>query len=894
VSTDSWWLFSQEKLFKEFSTSLKGLSSSEATIRHSQVGDNSLAQKEHHSLVTILISQFTNGMVLVLVIACIIAASIGAWSDLIALALITLINGVIGTFQEYRAEQSLQALRKLTTPFANVRRDGVVTSLATKDLVPGDVVELQAGDVVPADGRMLISFELSVDEAVLTGESIPVIKTSHELTHGTYALAEQKNMLFMATHIVQGRGTMLVTETGSQTQFGKIATHLSEVAEPTTQLNKQLSQVGLVLMGIACLIVTLTVGIGVFQGMPLLALVYGSLSLFIAAVPEGLPTIITVALSRAVNRMAQRNVLVRRLAAVESLGSISVICTDKTGTLTQNRMVVTHVLAGHSTYTVTGMGIEAVGEILKQGTNTRLEDEPDLSLLLLCGVLCNGAELVHQEGHWRLLGDPTEGALLSLAGKKSLYKSELEAYHRLVAEYPFDSTRKRMSILREYQGEKRLYVKGGLDGILARSTHLLINGEVKLMTHEERTRIEAINAHYTEQALRVIAGAYRTCEGSSCSGSHEDEQQLVFIGVFAMSDPPRPEAQGAVQEAHAAGIRTMMITGDHKGTATSIGLAIGLYREGDTVLTGTDIDTLSDEELSSMLRTTSICARVTVEHKIRIVRLLQEAGERVAMTGDGVNDAPALKTANMGIAMGITGTDVAKEASDIIITDDNYASIIAAIREGRGMYESLQKFVQYLLSSNLAEILVVLMGSVYASVMFSDSSLVVLMPLQLLWVNLVSDGLPALALVFDPLHRNLMTKKPSDFVDSLVAPPLLLRMGTVGLLLSFGVISSFLYGFSHSLELGQTMAFTTLVILEFIRLASVRASYGLTLFSNPLVVFAVGSSLCLQLLILYIPSFQAIFATVPLNLTDWGVVILIAVCTGLINHLTKNVIIRKS
>ena len=861
-SKQPWWILSSERVCQFFTDPRIGLSEEEAAILLHLFGANTLKERQDISAWRLFLNQFFHLIVGILIAAGSIAALLGSWVDAGTIFAIVLVNGIIGFVQEYGAERSLVALRNMTKPQAKVIREGKDRIVSSSVLVPGDIVVLNVGDVVPADGRIIESRSLSIDESALTGESVPDIKQHAPLPEGHSEVSDRANMAFMDTLVVKGGGTLVVTETGAATQFGEIAAYVAQAGEPETQLQKQLTHVGYALMSMAILIGVVIVAVGLLQGVPLIALLFTALSLFIAAVPEGLPAVITIALARAVKHMAARHVLIRRLASVEGLGSISVICADKTGTLTQNRMMVQKIYAGGTIY-----------EIIRENA------QGDLLEALRIGVLCNGASLDHDG---TLKGDPTEGALLSGAAQAGIGKEDLEARYPLVKEYPFDSERMLMSMLRKTSHGYKLFLKGASDRVLDLSTKISFEGFVRPITDKDRATIRARHDEYARQALRIIAVAYREGTWEEFVGSEDDEKELTFVGLFAMIDPPRKEVTKSLQLARQAGIRTLMLTGDHKETARAIAILVGLMHEDEEVLTGAELDTLSDEELLKALYTVPVYARISVAHKIRIVEVLKRAGERVAMTGDGVNDAPALKAATIGIAMGIMGTDVAKEASDMIITDDNYASIINAIEEGRGMYESLVKFVRYLLSSNLAEILVVLWGGLANVLLTAEQPLVALLPIQLLWINLVSDGLPAIALVFDPLHEGLMDKKPSDFSATLMTLKGLAHLVGVGIILSLGVMGAYFYGLTYSAETAQTLAFTTLVLLEFVRLASVRSEYKLSFFSNYLVILAMVGSLSLQVLVIYMPALQKIFRTVPLLAVQWLVMAVIVLGTWLV------------
>ena len=887
-NTSSWWLLSRAQVLKVLYTDPKeGLTQNEAQKRLLSVGPNTIVEAVASSAMKLFLNQFASVIVLVLIAACSIAVILGAWVDAIVIAVIVLLNALIGFYQEYAAEQSLAALKRMTKPLARVVREGKDYDISSSDLVPGDVIILKAGDVVPADGRIIESHELGIEEASLTGESVPVTKSDTILIKDSYGVGDLKNMAFMGTLVVKGRGFMVVTETGTQTEFGKIAQMMAQSSEKETNLQKQLKQVGSVLIVSSCVIAAIVIGIGFLQGIPLLVLLFTCLSLFIAAVPEGLPVVITIALAQGVKRMASRQVLIRRLASVEALGSISFICTDKTGTITENRMVVTDMYAGGAFYKVSGTGLIPEGTFTLGDAVKNPQQEDNLAMLLKIGVLCNSAHLEQQDTSWVLDGDPTEGALLMAAAKADLYKDELEKQYPLLHENPFDSARQSMSTLRRLPQGVRLFVKGAGDVLLTNATHKIHNGIIVPLTQEGRAELERINSDYAQKALRVIALAYKDRPEDTFNNDTTDETGLVFVGFMAMMDPPRKEVRQALSRAQNAGIRTIMLTGDHKETARAIANGVGLITNSGDVLTGKELDILTDEKLLEALYSVPVYARISAEHKMRIVTLLKKAGERVAMTGDGVNDAPALKMADMGIAMGITGTDVAKEAADMIITDDNYASIIAAIEEGRGLYESLVKFLRYMLPTNLAELLVILWGTLFKFVGMKALPLVTLLPVQLLWINLVTDGIPAIALVFDPLHKGLMDKNPEAFSESLVSTRHLKDLFLVALLISIGVMLAYCYGITYSPQVGQTMAFTALVLLTYIQLFAVRSQFKLSFFSNPFVLVAIGVSLLLQMLLIYVPVLQRLFHTVPLEVIHWQGILGITIGICLVYSLFK-------
>lgn len=891
---NNWWLQSEQEVICNLNTdSHRGLSRNEAQKRLQEFGPNQLLEQQKVSAFHLFIDQFSSFIVWILISAATIAGILREWIDALAIIAIVILNALLGFFQEYKAEKSLAALRKMVTRSSKVIRDGKLQTLPSKKIVPGDLVLIEAGDHIPADGRFIKSFGLSTQEAALTGESIPIHKTAESLEGQGLSVGDKKNMGFLGTVAVNGKGYMIVTETGIQTELGKIASLLQQGNEEQTPLQKRLQELGLRLVWICLGIVSLVFAFGFLKGTPLIENFLISISLAVAAIPEGLPTIVTIALSIGVHKMAKRNALVRRLPSVETLGCTTVICTDKTGTLTQNEMTVRSIWINNTYIDVTGIGYSPEGNFEINHLTINPKNIPGLLMALKIGILCNSAELHQTQDHlknWNITGDPTEGALLTVAGKANLFKQDLETENPLISEIPFDSERKRMSMARQTGEGPILFIKGAADIILAHSEAILINGKIEFLSIELKKNIVDANAYLASQALRILAVGYRPLL-QNAKIDHTLEDKVIFVGLIAMMDPPRPEVKKAVEICENAGITTVMITGDHKETAIAVAKELNLLKSDSIILTGAELEQMDDNRLKKCLRKVAIYARASATHKLRIVRAWKSLGEVVAMTGDGVNDAPALKEANIGIAMGITGTDVTKEASDMVITDDNFASIVNAVEEGRGIYDNITKFVCYLASSNIAEIIVVFMGMLVGFTDFAGNPFVPLSAVQILWINLASDGLPAIALGVDPINPMAMKRSPRKPSDSIISRKKAFHLLLISFIIALGTLAACYFGMNKSGELAQTMAFTTLVVLELVAVQIIRSPYNVSIFSNPFIIAAVALSFLMQLFIVYTPFLQSVFKTVPLSTREWGIILAITIVVwilcDLINRLFK-------
>jgi P-type Ca2+ transporter type 2C len=851
-----------------------GLAEEQVGQRIKQHGYNELQEGEKQSALLLFFSQFKDFMVLVLLVATFISGLLGEYIDAIAIMAIVLINGVLGFFQERRAEKSLQALKELSAPQVHVLRDGTWKKLASKELVPGDVIKFTSGDRIGADVRLIQTTSLEIEESALTGESVPVQKHSERLREKDLGIGDMENTAFMGTMVTRGSGIGVVVATGMKTAMGQIADLLQNAESMETPLQRRLEQLGKILIFTALVLTVLVVGIGVLQGQELYTMFLAGVSLAVAAIPEGLPAIVTVALSLGVQKMIKRKAIVRKLPAVETLGCASVICSDKTGTMTQNKMTVTQIWIGGKTWNVSGGGYEPTGTFSLNNEIIDVKKEKALQQLLMFGILCNHANLIQKDGEYILDGDPTEGALLVSGMKAGFLSSHLLKQYEIVREFPFDSARKMMSVIvRDKEGREFVVTKGAPDVLVGLSESMLAQDKTQPMTSENRaTALKAIEV-LASQALRTIAIGYKPLTGNALTISEKDaEKDLIFIGLQGMIDPPRPEVKEAVKECKAAGIKTIMITGDHVITAKAIAKQLGILTGNSKVIDGKALSDMTVDELEEIVDDVSVFARVSPEHKLKIVKALQNRGHIVAMTGDGVNDAPAIKAADIGVAMGITGTDVAKEASSLVLLDDNFATIKAAIEEGRNIYENIRKFIRYLLASNVGEILVML----FAMILGLPLPLV---PIQILWVNLVTDGLPAMALGLDKPEDNVMKRGPRHPKEGVFARGLAWKVVSRGFLIGAMTLIAFMIVYHRdpdNLIYAQTIAFVTLVMAQLIHVFDCRSEKSILSrnpFGNPYLVWSVISSIVLILIVVYYPPLQPIFHTVPIEPRDWMLVL---------------------
>ena len=857
----------------------QGLSDTDAAERLARRGRNQLTEKKGRSPLGQFLDQFKNFIIWVLIGAAVVSGFLGEWVDALAIIAIVILNSIMGFVQEYRAEKSLAALKRLSSPSSKVIRNGDYRVIPSNEIVPGDLVELEAGDNVPADSRVAWhTSNFSVQEASLTGESTPVLKTAVALDERDVPLADRGNMLYMGTSVASGKARAIVTGTGMDTELGKIAEMIQEIGHETTPLQKKLEQFGKWIVYLCFILVGLVFLLEWLRGGKIIDVFLTAVSLAVAAIPEGLPAVVTIALALGVQRMVKRHALIRKLPSVETLGCATVICSDKTGTLTRNEMTVQAVYADGRMFTVTGIGYEPRGEFLEAGRAVDPRAFPGLLRTLQCGILCNSAQLVGKDtGAYGIVGDPTEAALLTTAAKAGLWKDVEEKGYPLVEELPFDSERKKMTIIRQDAGRFGVFVKGAPDILLNDCSMIEEGGSVRALTDEDRAKVLRANDELADQAMRVLAFAVRSLDDlPETIDARSMESNLTFLGLMAMIDPPREEVKSAVLECKQAGIRTVMITGDHKNTAVAIARELGFLKEDSLALTGVDLDGWTDERLREDIRRIPVYARVSPEHKLRIVRAWRKRGDVVAMTGDGVNDAPAVKEADIGVAMGITGTDVTKEVSDMVVTDDNFASIVAAVEEGRGIYDNIKKFVHYLLSCNAGEILTMFTASLVGLP-------VPLLPIQILWVNLVTDGLPALALGMDPVDPGIMEKPPRDPAEPVVTRPrafLMLAQGAFIAMCSLLAFCAILFIEKEGVVRARTGAFIVLSCAQLFHAfncrSMTRSLFKLGIFTNIKLVYASAVSFFLQVIVINVPFLRTIFKVEQLSVLDWALVLVIS------------------
>jgi Ca2+-transporting ATPase len=872
MQTPTWHVLTVEEALQQGNSGPEGLAGVEAERRLKEFGPNELQASHRVSAWEILLEQFKNVLVLILLAATALSLFLGHGIESVVIAVIVLFAVGLGFVQEYRAERAIEALRKMAAPTATVIRNGVEVKVPARELAPGDIIILHTGDRIPADARLLEAVNLQVEEAALTGESMPVEKHTAPIEGDELPVGDRKNMVYAGTVVTYGRGRALVAATGMQTEFGKIAQMLQSIEVGRTPLQQNLDRVGMLLARAALVVVAIIVVLGLLRGQPLVEMIIFGIALAVAVVPEALPAVVTISLAIGVQKMVKRHALIRRLAAVETLGSTSVVCSDKTGTLTRDEMTVRRIYSGGQMVIVSGAGYVPEGTFSTNG-GAPATVTPQLNQMLMAATLASDTRLVHNgDGGWDIKGDPTEGALIVAAAKAGLDKNELEAAHPRVHEIPFSSESKRMTTLHAANGsgagngQITAYAKGAPEVILESCTSVLESGgEVKLDA-ARRSEILAVAQGMAGEALRVLGIASKP-DASPASA----ESGMTFLGLVGMIDPPRAEAKAAIATCTGAGIRPVMITGDHPLTAQAVAHELGLLDSGGRVVTGAELEAMTEDQLSREVEEISVYARVSPAHKLRVVTAWQENGHIVAMTGDGVNDAPALKKADIGIAMGITGTDVTKEAAAMTLTDDNFASIVAAVEEGRGVFGNIKKYLMFLLSSNIGEI-----GLMAGAAVLGLGT--PLSAVQILYVNLATDGLPALALAVDPPEKDLMKRKPRDPRTGIFTRPVVTLMVLGGLWSTLINLGLYIWALNSGRSLAQamTMTFISLVLIQFFKAYNFRSDRHSVLhkpFANKWLNLAVLWELALLILIVYVPFLQEPFGTYLLPLNDWLLIV---------------------
>ena len=880
MKEENMYKYTIQETFEKLKTNINGLDVTEAENRHIEFGPNRLIEAKKKTLLSRFIDQMKNIMIIILLIAAIVSFVVAkieneSYTDSIVIFAVVVMNAVLGVAQESKADKAIESLKKMSLPYIKVRRSGKIESIKTEELVVGDVVLIEAGDFVPADMRIIECNSIKVEEASLTGESLPVSKFVDAITDDT-ALADRKNMLYSGSSVVYGRGEGVVTAIGMDTELGKIATMLTDTKESLTPLQKKMNEISKVLSIVVVVIGLAMVVLGMLQGNKLLEIFMLSVSLAVAAIPEGLPASITIILSIGVQKMAKEHSIIRKLASVETLGATEIICSDKTGTLTQNKMTVTEINLG---------GKRIVTQDLKYDENNKT-----LDVFIKNMMLCNDVK-INSTGEG-FLGDPTEIALVNLGTGLGLEKELIDIRYKRVAELPFDSERKLMTTINEQDGALYVNVKGAIEGLIERCSKAIMNGELVELTNDLKEQILESNQEMSSRALRVLGFAYKEVDGIPNDFTTENvENNLIYLGLVGMIDPPRPEVKQAVKDCYSAGMIPIMITGDSISTAVAIAKDIGILTDGKEAITGQELDAMTDEEFEKRIKNIRVYARVSPENKVRIVKVWKKLGKTVAMTGDGVNDAPALKNADIGVGMGITGTEVSKSVASMVLTDDNFASIVVAVKEGRRVYKNIQNVIAYLLASNIAEVLIVFIAKIFNSTVFS--------PLHLLWINLITDAIPAMTLGFEPADANSMKEKPRKANEKFFNPFLVTRIvvpavikSIMVLILYFFVESNPLYNHTHAM----TVAFIALSFAELLFAFVIRSDrksiLSIGLFSNPQLLIGVTAIILVQLCVIFIPTISKIFDLVPLDKSLYIMSIGAAIIYMLIAEITKQIISR--
>lgn len=886
MNQEKWFSKSGEDVANFFETDMiKGLSSEQVEEKRSVYGTNEIVSKNKKSIAKMILEQFQDFMIIILIIAAVISGIVGqsngeGFTDSIIILVIVILNAVIGVIQELKAQKSLESLKNLSAPHSKVIRDGKLQDLESKYLVPGDIVVLETGDYVPADLRLIEAVNLKTQEAALTGESLPVEKTTEKIDKEDIGIGDRLNQAFSSSLVTYGRGKGIVVSIGMQTEVGKIATMLDSVDDSETPLSRRLEALGKTL-GIAALVICLVIfAVGSFvHGREIFEMFMTAVSLAVAAIPEGLPAISTIVLSIGVQRMVKRNAIIRTLPSVETLGSATVICSDKTGTLTQNKMTVEKIFYNNEIF-----GVE----------EKKYNVDDHLRLLMNSMILCNDTKVTKEGEEFKLAGDPTETALVDLGIKLNMLKTTMDDENPRVEEIPFDSERKLMSTVNNTNQGLFVYTKGGVDEILSKCSKIYLDNQEMALSAENINYIKQVNEEMAKGALRVLAMAYKRVDKVPTRNEMNNlESELVYIGMVGMIDPARPEAKEAVEKCKTAGIKPVMITGDHKVTAMAIAKDIGILENESEAITGSELEKMPQEELEKNVKNYSVYARVSPEHKVRIVKAWQSQGEVVAMTGDGVNDAPALKTADIGAAMGIVGTDVAKEAADVVLTDDNFATIVSAVEEGRRIYDNILKAVQYLLSSNIGEIIVLFVATMFGWLAEP------LLPIHILWINLVTDSLPALALSVDPAEKDIMKRKARKD-KNIFSKGMTFRVIYQGIMVGVLTLLAFCIGCRFDFAslanpevamTAQTMAFAVLAMSELVHAYNVRSNkesiFKLKLKTNMVLVLATLVSLLLMVVVLGVPVLQGMFEVTELSITNWVWVILLSLAPLTIVEILK-------